>query len=90
MIDPNIDPNTIIRARDMNKVQRDILAIVYKQIKNLPQSKDFQDFDQVIFYSGRRFRIRMRYKHSDWFLTILKFEHEEEEGVIIKPKYINR
>ncbi len=89
----NIDPSSILRVRDMNQVQRDILKIIFEKVKNTPNGVEWNDFNQAILYQGKRFRVEAIYRFVDFVGTRMfqfqKLDHHEEEGVIIKPKFIH-
>lgn len=85
----NIDPNSILRTRDMNQVQRDIIGLVYSKIKNTPKSSAWNEFKETVIYKGRKFQIEMTYRFNDFFLEIQRLDHKEAPDKIIKPKYIH-
>lgn len=68
----------ICRLRDLNKVQQDIIKIVYAHIKNKPASDDWQTFNEVIFYDGRQFRVEMIYRLTDFFIEFKKRDIKEK------------
>lgn len=85
----NIDPSSILRPRDMNQVQRDIIGIIFQKIKNTPKSQDWSDFNEVISYKGRRFKVEMTYRFNDFFLEFQRLDYDEAPDKIVTPKYIH-
>ena len=84
-----IDSNSICRLRDLNAVQRDILRIIYRHVKDTPKGTEWNQFDKIITYRERRFRVRLTYRLNDFFMEIDKFEHVDENEPLKKPSFIH-
>lgn len=85
----NINPSSILRPRDMNQVQKDILGIIFVKIKKTPKSTDWSEFNEVITYKGRKFKVEMTYRFNDFFLEFQRLDYDEAPDKIVQPKYIH-
>ena len=85
----NIDPNSITRLRDLNPVQRDILRIIYRHVKDTPVGNEWHQFDKIITYRQRRFKVRLTYRMNGLFMEISKLEQADEDELLKKPSFIH-
>lgn len=66
----------------MSHLERSVMLMLWKDIKNMPEYKNWHNYERGFTFEGKKYRYRCKFKVEDENLQLMDSSIEHEQQVI--------